>query len=285
MKADINHTGWADLHTHTTHSDGLLSPAQVVAEAKSAGLRAIAITDHDEVGAIEPALRAAKLLGVEILSGVELSVSHKNFDVHILGYLFDHRHPRLTSLIRDFQNERHVRLDKILAKLSALGRPVSRTSVIGKAGAGSVGRPHIADAMVDAGMADDYYDAFNRFLADGRPAYVPKKKLSAIDAIRLIHEAGGLAALAHPGQDIPDGIVLEIIDAGIDAIETVHPRHGDARRKHYEALAQSYSLLTTGGSDFHGGRKVYEKIGEQRISYEIVEKMKDYLIKTRSAWA
>lgn len=284
MNAEANNIGWADLHTHTTQSDGLLSPEQVVAEAKNASLRAIAITDHDEVGAIDAALRAGSSLDVEVLSGIELSVSHKQFDVHILGYLFDHRHPRLISLIRDFQNERHVRLDKILAKLSALGRPISKASVIVKAGAGSIGRPHIADAMVDAGMADNYYDAFNRFLADGRPAYVPKKKLSAVDAIRLVHEAGGLAALAHPGQDIPDAIALEIIDAGIDAIETVHPKHGDARRLHYTAMAQAHGLLTTGGSDFHGGRKVYEKIGEPRASYEVVEKMKDYLIKARSAW-
>lgn len=275
---------WADLHTHSTYSDGLLPPHEIVAHASLAGLRAIAITDHDDITAIDEALNAAKTLQLEIISGVELSVTHRQFDVHMLGYFFDHHNSALVSFSRDFQHERLLRLDSILAKLAALGKPLSRESVLRKAGAGSVGRPHIADAMVDAGLAENYYDAFNRFLADGRPAYVPKKKLSTAAAIKLLHDAGGLAAIAHPGLEIPDEIIVEMIDAGIDAIETVHPRHSDARRQHYTAIAQAHGLLTTGGSDFHGGRKINERVGEFRVRYEVVDKMKDYLEQARKRW-
>jgi len=276
---------WADLHTHTTYSDGLLSPSEVVSQAKAANLRAIAITDHDEISGIDAALNAAKAFDVEIVSGVELSVTHKGIDVHVLGYFVDHHNPKLIAFVKDFQQERRLRLDRILAKLEAMGKPLSKESVLIKAGAGSVGRPHIADAMVEAGFVENYYDAFNQYLADGRPAYVPKKKLAAAEAIKLLHGAGGLAAIAHPGLDVPDEIVLEMVHAGIDAIETVHPKHGDARRLHYTAMAQAHGLLTTGGSDFHGGRKAFEKIGDHRVSYEIVERMKDYLMKAKNAWA
>jgi len=284
MKPTTVERGWADLHTHTTYSDGLLSPPEVVSQAKAANLRAIAITDHDEISGIDAALNAAKAFDVEIVSGVELSVTHKGIDVHVLGYFVDHHNPKLIAFVKDFQQERRLRLDRILAKLEVMGKPLSRESVLIKAGAGSVGRPHIADAMVDAGFVESYYDAFNQYLADGRPAYVPKKKLAAADAIKLLHDTGGLAAIAHPGLDVPDEIILEMVHAGIDAIETVHPRHGDARRQHYSSLAEAHGLLTTGGSDFHGGRKINERLGDFRVTYEVVEKMKNYLSKVRTTW-
>lgn len=275
---------WADLHIHTNRSDGLLPPARVVELAKAAGLRAIAITDHDDVSAIDAAFAAGAKLGIEIITGIELSVSHKQFDVHVLGYVFDYRQPRLGAFLHNFQQARWLRLDRILAKLAALGRPLSKASVLAKAGQGSIGRPHIADAMVEEGLVDNYLDAFNRFLADGKPAYVPKMKLSATEAIQLVHEAGGLAAIAHPGQDIPDEILMDMISAGIDAIETVHPRHGAARQKYYAALAETHGLLTTGGSDFHGGRKDDENIGDWRVKYEVVEKMKAHATGLRTTW-
>lgn len=285
MNSSATKQGGADLHVHTTQSDGLLSPREVVEQARLAGLRAIAITDHDDVGGIEAAMNAGRELDLEVLSGVELSVAHKQFDVHLLGYLLDHRHPRLVARVQEFQNERRLRLDRILDKLAALGLRLSKENVLQRAGAGSIGRPHIADAMVEAGLTANYFEAFNLYLGDGKPAYVSKKRLSAIDAITLLHEAGGLAALAHPGQDIPDDIVLEMIEAGIDAIETVHPRHGDARRQHYTTMAHTHGLLTTGGSDFHGGRKNDERVGDWRVPYEVVEKMKNHVTTRRALWA
>lgn len=276
--------GWADLHTHSDRSDGLLPPARLVELAKAAGLRAVAITDHDEVSSIDEALIAGAQLGIEIIPGVELSVTHKQFDVHLLGYCFDHHHPRLTAFLQDFQRERYLRLDRILAKLAALGLPLSKASVLRKAGDGVIGRPHIADAMVEEGLVDSYLDAFNRFLANDRPAFVPKMKLAANDAVKLLHETGGIATIAHPGQDIPDEIVMDMIGAGVDAIETIHPRHSASRTQYYSAIAEAHGLLTTGGSDFHGGRKDDENIGDYRVKYEVVEKMRDGAAKVRTLW-
>jgi hypothetical protein len=146
-----------------------------------------------------------------------------------------------------------------------------------KAGPGSIGRPHIADAMVEEGFVFSYQDAFNRFLAEGKPAFVPKVRISAVEAIAIIREAGGLSCLAHPGQNLTEDIILDIIRAGVEAIEVVHPKHTPQQRQRFDEYAKKFGLLETGGSDFHGGRKGFEKLGDFVISYEHVEKMKHYL--------
>jgi hypothetical protein len=147
--------------------------------------------------------------------------------------------------------------------------------VLRKAGVGSIGRPHIADAMVEAGRVPTYQEAFNRFIADGKPAFVPKVRISAEQAVAIIHQAGGLACLAHPGQNLTETIVLDVIKAGVDGIEVIHPKHGNRQRELFRQLAQKFNLLETGGSDFHGGRKGEEKLGGYVIEYEKVEKMKE----------
>jgi hypothetical protein len=267
-------TGMVDLHTHTNQSDGLLPPERLVQLAAEAGLRAIAITDHDEVGGVETAVIMGNQLGVEIISGVELSVSHQGYDIHILGYLIDFHHPRLLEFLNYFREERLRRVHRILEKLKVLGHPVPLEIVMRKAGAGSIGRPHIADAMVEAGQVPYYQEAFNRFIADGKPAFVPKVRISAEQAVAIIHEAQGLACLAHPGQNLTEPVILDVINAGVDGIEVVHPKHGYHQRELYRSLAQKFNLLETGGSDFHGGRKSEEKFGDYVIDYEKVEKMK-----------
>jgi 3',5'-nucleoside bisphosphate phosphatase len=268
-------TGMVDLHTHTNQSDGLLPPERLVQLAAEAELRAIAITDHDEVGGVEAAVAIGKQLGVEVISGVELSVSHQGYDIHILGYLIDFHHPGLLEFLQYFCNERLRRVHRILEKLETLGHPVPLEIVMRKAGAGSIGRPHIADAMVEAGRVPTYQEAFNRFIADGKPAFVPKVRISAEQAIAIIHEAQGLACLAHPGQNLTEPIILDVIKAGVDGIEVVHPKHGYQQRELYRRLAQKFGLLETGGSDFHGGRKSEEKFGDYVIEYEKVEKLKE----------
>jgi hypothetical protein len=272
--------GKADLHTHTNQSDGLLPPEQVIQLAAQAGLQAVAITDHDEIGALAAAVAVGKQLGVEVIPGVELSVSHNGYDIHILGYCIDFHHPPFLEFLNYFQNERVRRVHRILEKLTALGFPVPLEKVLRKAGAGSIGRPHVADAMVEEGHVPSYYEAFNRFIADGKPAFVPKVRISAAQAVAMIHQAGGLACLAHPGQNLTEPIVLEVIKAGVDGIEVVHPKHSFSQRELYRQLAKTYHLLETGGSDFHGGRKDDEKLGEYVIEYEKVEKMKAWKIKT-----
>jgi predicted metal-dependent phosphoesterase TrpH len=267
-------TGMVDLHTHTNQSDGLLPPERLVQLAAEAELRAIAITDHDEVGGVEAAVSMGNQFGLEVISGVELSVSHQGYDIHILGYLIDFRHPRLLAFLQFFCEERLRRVHRILEKLEALGHPVPLEIVMRKAGAGSIGRPHIADAMVEAGRVPTYQEAFNRFIADGKPAFVPKVRVSAEQAVAIIHEAQGLACLAHPGQNLTEPIILDVIKAGVDGIEVIHPKHGPQQRELYRRLAKKFNLLETGGSDFHGGRKSEEKFGNYVIEYEKVEKMK-----------
>jgi predicted metal-dependent phosphoesterase TrpH len=271
-------TNMVDLHTHTNRSDGLLPPEQVVRLAAQAGLRAVAVTDHDEIGALEVAVALGKQLGIEVIPGVELSVSHNGYDIHILGYLIDFRKARLLEFLNFFQSERVRRVHRILEKLNALGCPVPLEAVLRKAGAGSIGRPHIADALVETGHVPSYQEAFNRFIADGKPAFVPKVRISAAEAVAIIHEAQGLACLAHPGQNLTEPIILDVIKAGVDGIEVVHPKHTATQRELYRRLAKIYNLLETGGSDFHGGRKsVVEKFGDFVVEYEKVEKMKDRL--------
>jgi len=266
--------GKVDLHIHTNQSDGLLPPEKVVQLAARAGLRTISITDHDEIGALAVAITTGNQLGVEVIAGVELSVSHNGFDIHILGYLLDFHHPRLLEFLRYFQSERVRRVHRILEKLAAQGYAVPLETVLRNAGPGSIGRPHIADALVEAGHVSSYYEAFNRFIADGKPAFVPKVRISAAQAVAIIHEARGLACLAHPGQNLTESVILDVIKAGVDGIEIVHPKHSLSQRELYKQLAKTYNLLETGGSDFHGGRKEDEKLGDYVIEYEKVEKLK-----------
>jgi len=266
--------GKVDLHTHTSQSDGLLPPEKVVQLAAAAKLRAVSITDHDEIGALEAGIALGNQLGVEVIPGVELSVSHNGYDIHILGYLIDFRQSRLLEFLNYFQQERVRRVHLILEKLDRLGYPILLETVLRKAGSGSIGRPHIADALVEAKHVSSYHEAFNRFIADGKPAFVPKVRISATQAVSIIHEANGLACLAHPGQNLTEPIILDIINAGVDGIEIVHPKHTFAQREFYRQLAKTYNLLETGGSDFHGGRKDDERLGDYVIEYEKVEKLK-----------
>jgi hypothetical protein len=269
--------GKVDLHTHTNRSDGLLPPETLVRLAAEVRLRAIAITDHDEIGALDTAVAVGQKRGVEIIPGVELSVTHQGYDVHILGYMIDFHHPRLLEFLHYFRTERVHRVHRILEKLTALGHAVPLEAVMRKAGAGSIGRPHVADAMIEEGHVFSYQDAFNRFLAEGKPAFVPKVRLTPSEAVAIIHDAGGLACLAHPGQNLTEAVILDIIKAGVDGIEVVHPKHSACQREQFHEYATAFGLLETGGSDFHGGRKSEEKLGDFIIDYARVEMMKTFL--------
>lgn len=265
----------ADLHLHTNHSDGLLSPSAIVERAAAMGLRVVAITDHDDVAALGEARRRGEELGVEVLTGVELSTSLNGRDLHLLGYLFDPAHPRMAEYLEFFRNERVKRVEKILDRLREMGMPLSLDEVLESAGSGSIGRPHVADALVKAGYVNTFQEAFNRYLADDQPAFVPKFKISPKEAIELVHDAGGVAAVAHPGLDLTDDTLAAVIEAGVDAIETVHPQHNAAQQAHYRAIARGHHLLETGGSDYHGGRKGNDVLGKYTIPLDAVQKLKD----------
>lgn len=251
-----------DLHTHTVVSDGTLTPTQLVELAARKGLAAIALTDHDHLGGLSEARRAGELLGVEVVAGIELScvLAPHEADIHLLAYFVDPDDLALAARLEHFREARAARGVRIVEKLRALGVDITLDDVARAAGpsAGSIGRPHVARALMEKRIVASVQEAFERWLADGRPAYVEKEKLDAREAVLLVHAARGVAVLAHPGL-LPDGarerIVRTLARHGLDGIEVEHPRHASEERRRLRALAGELGLVTTGGSDFHGENK------------------------------
>jgi predicted metal-dependent phosphoesterase TrpH len=264
-----------DLHTHTTRSDGMHSAEELVALAADKHLAGIAITDHDEIGAIEIARAKGAELGLEIIPGLELSTNYRGYDVHILGYFIDYHHAGLLQLLRILQEQRVGRAHRIVEKLNHLGLGVPFETVLEYAGEGCIGRPHVANALVRHGYVTTFQEAFNHYLAEDKPAFVPKSELEPEAAIAAIHQANGIAGLAHPGQNLTAEIVVEVIQLGVDAIETIHPKHSNERQRFFQGLADKFDLLQTGGSDFHGGAKGLEKLGQFTVNAEQVSRLKN----------
>jgi hypothetical protein len=267
--------GKADLHIHTQYSDGACSPRRVVELARAAGLTTIAITDHDHTGAVEEAQSLGAAAGVNVIAGVELSASVEERDIHILGYFLDHRNPRIQEYLTVFRAERKRRAERIVGKLNELQIPLTLDAVLEQAGEGAIGRPHIANALVESGLTDSYFEAFLKYIGVGKPAYEKKFLISPREAIELIASVGGLSFIAHPGTAIDDNQLLRLIHDGVDGIEAVHPCHSDERVAYYTGIASEYFLLTSGGSDFHGGRKNGEDLlGRFAIPEDDVEAMR-----------
>ncbi|MGM0472072.1 MAG: PHP domain-containing protein [Bacillota bacterium] len=241
-----------DLHLHTTASDGSYTPEELVQRAAKKGLQTIAITDHDTVAGVVPALVAAKELDLEVVPGVEFTTYIGQQEVHILGYYFDYLDQDLLLRFTELQNARKNRGQKIVKKLNQLGVDLKWKEVIEVAGSGAVGRPHIARAMVNQGHVAKVSDAFDHYIGDWGPAYVPKTALEPKEAVDIIHQAGGVAVLAHPGHLGDDQLVMEIIEAGVDGLEAYYLTHNEQQVEKYVKLATRYDLLTTGGSDCHG---------------------------------
>jgi predicted metal-dependent phosphoesterase TrpH len=243
-----------DLHLHTTASDGQYTPAELVRQAHKHGLRVIAITDHDTTEGITEAQEAASRLGsLLVIPGIELSAEDTGGDVHVLGYYVDLTSAPFQQKIAYFREERYSRGQRIVERLASLGIPLDWQRVLAIAGGGSIGRPHIARAMVEAGYVDSVRDAFDRFLYNGGPAYAPRPRLTPEEAVGLIHAASGVAVLAHPGL-LPDydAMVRRLISVGLDGVEVIHPSNSENVRLNLRGLAQMYGLIMTGGSDFHG---------------------------------
>jgi len=190
-----------------------------------------------------------------VISGVELSANFEDKEVHILGYFVDYKSQRLLDYLTFFRHERIKRAERIVAKLNSLQVPLRIESVMEHAGTGSVGRPHIAAAMVDEGHTKSYQESFDRYIGNGGPAYERKFQFSPAEAVQLIASSGGLSFLAHPGRYTTDGMLQHLIKAGIDGIEVIHPSHSPEHVAHYRGVASEYYLLESGGSDFHGGKK------------------------------
>lgn len=241
--------GRIELHAHTHFSDGTLSPAQLVALAEERGLTALAITDHDSVQGVEPALAAAALL--EVVPGIEISSSLEGHDLHVLGYFLDWRSPALVARLQRFGEERRARAREILKRLAVLGVPVGEDEVFEAAGPGVVGRPHIAQALLKAGHVPTIDAAFQRYLGVRGSAFVPRPAFASSEAVRTIRDAGGVAVLAHPAS-IPTRLVEQLAESGLAGLEVWHPQHGGAAQKRWYEVARSLDLVPSGGSDFHG---------------------------------
>ena len=273
---------FADLHIHTHFSDSTDSPEEVVAKAKKEGLCCISITDHDTIDAIIPA-RAAAQNDLEVITGVELSTEIDGKDIHILAYLFDLNSPELLNVLQKAQETRVKRVGLMIEKLQGLGfKNISVDEVLSLSHSKSVGRPHLAFLLKQKGWVSSIYEAFNKYLGENCPAYVPKYKLSPVDAIDVIRKSGGLSVLAHPIVTGKDELIPQLVEAGLSGIEIYYPNYPETAINHYNKIAQKHNLLVTGGSDAHGAAKENTYIGKARIPYEYVERLKDAASKIKS---
>jgi hypothetical protein len=244
-----------DLHLHTTASDGWSSPEALVAEAAAAAIRTLAVTDHDTVEAVPAVRAAADRAGLTAIAGIEITAIHNGRDIHVLGYGLDAADP---DLLRFLSTQRHSRRERVVAivkRLDALGLAIDGSSLMAAAFVESgraMGRPLVARALVAAGHVPDVAAAFDRYLAEGRPAFVPRVGPSPAEVSERIIRAGGVASLAHPAKIDDEALVLALVRSGIEAIEVYHPDHDATAAARYRAMADAERLIVTGGSDYHG---------------------------------
>lgn len=257
----------ADLHIHTTASDGRLTPSACVAVAVERGLTALAVTDHDTLAGIAEA-QAAAPAGLTVLSGVEIAATWRVLEVHILGYGCRPDDDDLNAALVAMRDARERRLGQILARLAALGLPTPEATVRLIAGEAVIGRPHIAQALVELGHATSVGAAFDAYLGNGRPAYVDRLRLSCEQAVALIKGAGGVPILAHPGALPDDGVVHSLLARGVRGLEVFHPLHDGAAERRFLALARRERLLVTGGSDYHGIAGEGSEIADHGVSVQ-----------------
>ena len=266
----------ADLHLHTLLSDGTDSPEKIVEMAKAAGLTTISITDHDLVDGIYPATTRGSELGVEVVPGIEFTTENQNAELHILGYYFDCTDKNFQASILRMQEDRVQRIKKMTDKLQGLNIRIEPEEVLRIANNKVPGRPHVARALLEKGIVTSIKEAFNRFLADKGPAYVPHYKLAPKEAIALIRGAGGIAVIAHPGTCGCDEMIPDLIAAGLRGLEVYYSGHRPEQTERYSALADKYGLLKTGGSDYHGGNSGREiKLGDIALADDLMDKIRN----------
>ena len=266
----------ADLHVHTTASDGTLTPEQVVREADTLGLAAVGIADHDTVDGVPPGLSAGKQADVVVVPAVEINTDYGNDEIHLLGYYIECESPSLAAHLQHLRLERLERNARIVDRLNELGLRISLDRVKEIAGTGSMGRPHIAKAIVEAGYASTMSAAFGKYLVRGAAAYVARHKLTPFEAMDIIHEAGGVAVLAHPGKTRHDELIPPLVDAGMQGIEAFHPDHKASQTQKYIELAHRHDLIITGGSDSHGPDMLkVVRIGKATVSITVVGALRE----------
>lgn len=268
--------GGIDLHTHSSRSDGTLPPAEVVRLAALTGLEVVGLTDHDTTAGVPEAEAAGAELGIEVVPGIELSAEYEGRSVHVLAYWADPAEPELRAELERLRDERLGRAVGMIDKLRELGIAISLERVREIAGGGPIVRPHIAQALVEVGAVASEQEAFDRYIADGGPAYVEKHALHPVDAVRLVLRAGGVCVLAHPGlwddrsggSGVPEEVIEAMAAAGMQGLEVEHPDHEPEDRERFRRLAARLRLVPTGGSDFHGERLERSPLGGARCDPE-----------------
>ena len=274
---------FVDLHVHTSYSDGSLRPTEIVWLAVDMDLAAIAVVDHDTVDGNAEAFAEGAQQGLEVIPGVELSCDFTPVNVHVVGLFIDPTNSGLTEALEEVREYRKRRNPKILAKLAELGMSIDLDEVAAKTGGKTIGRPHIAEVMVEKGYVADFQEAFEKYLAYNKPAYVGRRRISAEEGVELIHGAGGLAFLAHPGiyalpPRVLDSMVFKLARAGLDGVEVYYSDHLPTDTAFLKRLVDEYDLLASGGTDFHGVAKPGVELGigrgDIKVPYELVARMK-----------
>lgn len=266
---------------HTTHSDGAASPQQLLELIRQKNISVFAVTDHDTVSAYPDLKTLLTDRDPELLSGVELSTSTGGRDIHLLAYLFDVKNDQLLSELHSFQTARIERGKKIVEKLNKLGVPINYDEVTAIAGHGVIGRPHIADALMRRKAVKSYDEAFSRYIGSNAEAFVPKKLFHPHTAIKMIHDAGGIVSMAHPGLEEAYLFLDELVAVGLDGIEVYHPTLSSGDTQRYQQLAKRHNLIMTGGSDYHGRNDHHGPVGSQPVPESYVTAMKERAQKIR----
>ncbi len=278
--ATIPLVGPIDLHAHTIHSDGTFTPTEAVRLAVERGLAALSISDHDNTGGIAEAIEAADGTGLEVVPGTEFSALHDGGGVHVLAYWPDLAHPEFQAELTRLREDRFTRGERMVARLRDLGYPVTFERVRAIARGESIGRPHVAQALVEAGVVPRIKDAFSKeLIAGGGKAYVEKHAIGPVQAVELIHRAGGVAVLAHPALwrdsiPLPDEVIEAMADAGLDGLECAHPEHDPETEARYRDVAKRLGLVPTGSSDCHGDRYDPVRMGSRTTAPEDFEALK-----------
>lgn len=264
----------ADLHIHTTASDGHSSPMEIVQSAHEHKLEIISITDHDTIRGYRQAKETAEKLDIQLLPGVEITADFKGRECHLLAYCFDPEHHKINNLLAQHYRSRLERAKWIIDQLSKEGLDLSIEEVKAEANGGILARPHIASVLIDKGYVASFKEAFIRYLSDESLGSIYNEYHSHLEVIETVKEAGGATIVAHPGKLYGESELEALVDAGIDGMETIHPSHECQTQKRIEEFADKYNLLMTGGSDFHGGNKEYKKFfGVVTINTKYVDRL------------